>query len=449
MMCLGRIRLFAGWLLLGSIPGIQAGTVLGADRAPNIVLIVADDLGWGDVGFNGRTEWTTPHLDRLAADGVVLRHCYSAAPICGPSRGAFLTGKYTIHTGVRRNDQDLPLEEVTIAEALKHRGYRSGLFGKWQHGKPRSGRDHYVHPMDQGFDDFFGFTDSYDALEKFPTQLWRGRQRVQVSGYVDDLITDRAIDFLERQKDAPFFLDVSYLAPHFSIAAPAEEIERLKGKVPEADPSHPQNATYAAMITRMDWNIGRLLDTLERLHLIEDTLLVFTSDNGATFEFGNQGTSAALDSNRPLRGHKRTLWEGGIRVPGLAYWPGKIRAGTVCQENVHLADLLPTLVAAAGGTLDAAWHIDGVNLLPLWTGQGHAPERTLFWEWQSEGADQLAALRGDFKLVIERGGKPELYDLSVDPAERRDLSATHPQRVQQLQSELGAWIATEDPRGKE
>jgi len=342
------MRLFAGWLLLGSILGIQAGTVLGADRAPNIVLIVADDLGWGDVGFNGRTEWTTPHLDRLAADGVVLRHCYSAAPICGPSRGALLTGKYTIHTGVRRNDQDLPLEEVTIAEALKHRGYRSGLFGKWQHGKPRSGRDHYVHPMDQGFDDFFGFTDSYDALEKFPTQLWRGRQRVQVSGYVDDLITDRAIEFLERQKEAPLFLDVSYLAPHFSIAAPAEEIERLKGKVPEADPSHPQNATYAAMITRMDWNIGRLLDTLERLHLIEDTLLVFTSDNGATFEFGNQGASAALDSNRPLRGHKRTLWEGGIRVPGLAYWPGKIRAGTVCQENVHLADLLPTLVAAAG-----------------------------------------------------------------------------------------------------
>ncbi len=203
------------------------------------------------------------------------------------------------------------------------------------------------------------------------------------------------------------------------------------------------------MITRMDWNIGRLLDTLERLHLVGNTLLIFTSDNGATFEFGNQGTSAALDSNRPLRGHKRTLWEGGIRVPGLAYWPGKIRAGTVCQENVHLADLLPTLVAAAGGTPDPAWHIDGVSLLPLWTGLAHAPERTLFWEWQSEGADQLAALRGDFKLVIARGGKPELYDLSLDPAERRDLSATHPQQVQQLRSELAAWIATEDPRGKE
>jgi arylsulfatase A len=448
-MCLGRIRLFLGWLLLGSILGIPAGTVLAADRAPNIILIVADDLGWGDVGFNGRAEWKTPHVDRLAADGVVLKRCYSAAPICGPSRGALLTGKYTIHTGVRRNDQDLPLEEVTIAEALKHRGYKSGLFGKWQHGKPRSGRDHYVHPMDQGFDDFFGFTDSYEALEKFPTQLWRGRERVPVSGYVDDLITDHAIEFLSHHNDTPFFLDVSYLAPHFSIAAPTEEIERLKGRVSEVDPLHPLNTTYAAMITRMDRNIGRLLAALERLHLIEDTLLVFTSDNGATFEFGNQGTSAALDSNRPLRGQKRTLWEGGIRVPGLVYWPAKIHAGGVCQENVHLTDLFPTLVAAAGGTLDAAWHIDGVNLLPFWTGRGHAPERTLFWEWQSEGADQLAALRGDFKLVITRGGKPELYDVSGDPSERRDLSATHPLQIYQLQSELDAWIATEDLRGRE
>ncbi len=182
---------------------------------------------------------------------------------------------------------------------------------------------------------------------------------------------------------------------------------------------------------------------------MEDTLLIFTSDNGATFEFGNQGTSAALDSNRPLRGQKRTLWEGGIRVPGLAYWPGKIRAGQICQENVHHTDLLPTLVAAAGGTVEAAWRVDGVNVLPLWTGRGHIPQRTLFWEWQSEGADQLAALRGDFKMVIMRGGKPELYDISSDPAERRDLSATHPQTVQQLRSGIDAWMATEDSRGKE
>ncbi len=252
-----RVGQFAEWLLLGLLLTIPANRLLGGTRPPNIVLILADDLGWGDVGFNGRVEWKTPCLDRLAADGVILNRCYVAAPICGPSRSSLMTGKYTIHTGVRRNDQDLPDEEVTIAEALKQRGYTSGLFGKWQHGKPRSGHEHYVHPMDQGFDVFFGFTDPYDALEKFPTQLWRGRERVQVSGYVDDVITDHAINFLEQQtKEAPFFLDVSYLAPHFSIAAPAEEVERIKGKVPEIDPLRPQNATYAAMITRMDSNVG-------------------------------------------------------------------------------------------------------------------------------------------------------------------------------------------------
>ncbi len=424
--------------------------VLGANRPPNILLIVADDLGWGDVGFNGRAEWKTPQLDRLASGGVILKRCYTASPVCGPSRSALLTGKYTIHTGVRRNDQDLPSEEVTIAEALKPCGYKSGLFGKWQHGKPRPGHENYIHPMDQGFDAFFGFTDPYEALEKFPTQLWRGRERVQVSGYVDDLITDHAIEFLQQQHGgSPFFLDVSFVAPHFSIAAPVEEIEGLKGKIPESNPQRPQNTAYAAMITRMDWNIGRLCDTLKRLHFSEDTLVVFTSDNGATFEFGNQGTSAALDSNRPLRGQKRTLWEGGIRVPGLVHWPGKIRAGQVCEENVHLSDLLPTLVASAGGTLNPVWHIDGVNVLPFWTGLGRVPERTLFWEWQSEGTDQLAALRGNLKIMITQGGKPELYNVSADPAERRDLSATHPQLVQQLHSEIEAWMATEDSRGKE
>ena len=167
-----------------------------AARPPNIVLIVADDLGWGDVGFNGRAEWSTPNLDRLAKQGTVFERCYTAAVVCAPSRAAFLTGKYTIHSGVTRNDDDLPTEEVTIAEALRPLGYATALFGKWHHGKPRKGSDEYVHPMDQGFDEFFGYTDAVHAWEKFPTTLWNGRQRVPVSGYIDDLITDRAIDFV-------------------------------------------------------------------------------------------------------------------------------------------------------------------------------------------------------------------------------------------------------------
>ena len=442
-------RLLTFWMLIGAVLEMTGGVVIAADRVPNILLIVADDLGWGDVGFNGRTEWKTPNLDRLASSGIVLKRCYTAAPICGPSRAALLTGKYTIHTGVIRNDQDLPAEEVTIAEALKARGYRTGMFGKWLYGKPRSGRNDPVHPLDQGFDEFFGFTDSYDALDKFPVKLWLRRDRVEVSGYSDDLITDHALEFLNRPASSPFFLYVGYLAPHFTVAAPPDEVERHKGKLVETDPARPLNATYAAMITRMDGNVGRLLKALEGRGLNRDTLIIFTSDNGATFEFGNQGTSASVDSNCPLRGQKRTLWEGGIRVPGLVSWPARIPAGQVSGGNVHLADLLPTLVAAAGGSIDPSCHVDGVNQLPAWTGQGPSPERTLFWEWRNEGADQIAALRGDRKLIIVRGGKPELYDVSADPSERRDIAASNPQQVKQFQAELKAWIATEDPRGKE
>ncbi len=416
---------------------------LAAEPRPNIILIVADDLGWGDVGFNGRTEWSTPYLDRLARQGAVLKRCYAAATVCAPSRAAFLTGKYTIHDGVRRNDEDLPAEEVTIAEALKKQGYATGLFGKWHHGKPRGGKAHYVHPMDQGFDEFFGYTDAEKAWEKFPREAWDGRREVSVSGYFDDLVTDRALAFVNQHQAEPFFLYVAYTASHFNIAAPADEIDRHKGKVPEADPTRPLNATYAAMVTRLDRDIGRLVEMLDRLGLSRNSLIVFTSDQGATFERGNQGTSVALDSNRPLRGQKRTLWEGGIRVPGLVSWPGRIPAGSVCLEPVHLIDLLPTMVAAAGGAIDPAWHVDGINVLPILTGQGRGTERTIFWEWQVNGYDQLAAMRGSDKLVVTRGGKPELYDVVADPAERRDLSAIRPELTRRLHQELKAWLRTE------
>ena len=236
---------------------------LGNEQPPNIVLIVADDLGWGDVGFNGRTEWSTPNLDRLAGQGVVLKRCYSAATVCAPSRAAFLTGKYTIHSGVRRNDEDLPAEEVTIAETLRSHGYATALFGKWHHGKPRGGRALAVHPMDQGFEEFFGYTDAVKAWEKFPKTLWDGRQEVAVSGYVDDLFTDRALAFVGSRQEKPFFLEIAYVASHFRIAAPAEDVERYRGKFRESDPARPVQATYAAMVTRLDWNIGRLIARLE------------------------------------------------------------------------------------------------------------------------------------------------------------------------------------------
>jgi arylsulfatase A len=440
------VWLIGGLLLLRVLGYDKPARGADARRAPNIVLIVADDLGWGDVGFNGRTEWSTPNLDRLAAQGRVFQRCYTAAVVCAPSRASFLTGKYTIHSGASRNDDDLPTAEVTIAEALKPLGYTTALFGKWHHGKPPAGKDEYVHPMDQGFDEFFGYTDAVDAWEKFPTTLWSGRQRVPASGYIDDLITDRAVEFVGRLKGKPFFLYLPYVATHFGIAAPADEVSRHRGKLPETDPDLPLNATYAAMVTRLDANVGRLVETLDKLDLTRETLIVFTSDHGATFESGNRGTSAALDSNRPFRGQKRTLWEGGIRVPAFARWPGRIPAGVSTAEVMHLTDLLPTFVEAAGGKVDPAWHVDGANLVASWTGKAGAPERTLFWEWRSEGSNQVAALRGQYKLVITRGGKPELYDVVVDPGERRDISAGYPEMTRRLRDELKAWLETETHR---
>ncbi len=428
---------------------IAIGSIaLGNEPPHNILLILADDLGWGDVGFNGRTEWSTPHLDKLAGQGVVLKRCYSAATVCAPSRAALLTGKYTIHSGVRRNDQDLPAEEVTIAEALRSHGYATALFGKWHHGNPRGDRKDFVHPMDQGFEEFFGYTDAVKAWEKFPKTLWDGHKEVAVSGYFDDLITDRAMAFLGQRREKPFFLEIAYIASHFQIAAPAEEVAKYRGKFRESDPAHPVQANYAAMVSRLDGNIGRLVDRLDELGLAANTLIVFSSDNGATFEKGNAGASWALDSNRPFRGHKRTLWEGGIRVPGLARWPGRIPAGSVCTENTHLIDLFPTFLAAAGATVNPAWHVDGVNLLPLLERREHGPERTFFWEWQTEGYDQIAAMRGDFKLIVTRGGKPELYNVVTDPEERRDVAASHPDLARQLDEELKAWLGTEVRRAK-
>jgi arylsulfatase A-like enzyme len=354
-----------------------------------------------------------------------------------------LTGKYTIHDGVSRNNDDLLSSEVTIAEALKPRGYATGLFGKWHHGAPRTKGGSYVHPMDQGFDEFFGFTDATHAWEKYPKTLWEGRERKPSSGYADDLFADRAIDYLRRHKDGPFFLYVAFTNTHFQIEAPDDEVSKFRGTFTESEPSRPINAMYAAMATRLDRNVGRVMAAIEELGLSANTLIVFASDNGATFEADNEGACDFHDSNRPLRGQKRTLWEGGIRVPALAVWPGQIPAGAVSAEIMHMTDLFPTFLAAAGETPDPSWHVDGTNLLAVWQGKAKVPERTLCWEWRSEGGNQLAALRGDFKLVITNGGRPELFHLATDVAERRNVAAQEPELYERLQDELKAWLATE------
>ena len=197
------------------------------------------------------------------------------------------------------------------------------------------------------------------------------------------------------------------------------------------------------MISRMDKEVGRLLDKLDQLGLDKNTLVVFTSDHGATFEAGNEGAAAFHDSNFPFRGQKRTLWEGGIRVPATVRWPGKIPGGKTSGEIIHMMDVFPSFLAAAGGKLDPTWKVDGLNLLPVWMGQAKTPERTLFWEWRSEGNQQLAAMRGDLKLVSTGGNKPELFNVENDPAERRSLAAENETLTQNLEKELKDWLATE------
>jgi arylsulfatase A len=411
---------------------------------PNIVFILADDLGWGDVAFNGRKDWGTPSLDRLATQGTVFTRWYAGAVVCAPSRGCLLTGKYTIHSGVSGNSEDLPAEQVTIAEALKAQGYATALFGKWHHGQPRMKGAQWVHPMDQGFDEFFGYTDARACWEKFPKTLWEGRKEVASSGYGTTLFTDRSIDFVKRHRGGPFFLYLAYTEPHFNIAAPPEDVKQYAGKFPEQNAAKPVNATYAAMISRMDKEIGRVLAALDAEGLADNTLVVFTSDQGATFEKGNEGVSAFHDSNRPFRGQKRTLWEGGTRVPAIVRWPGKVPAAKSSEQVLHMIDLLPTFLAAAGGKPLPEWGVDGANVLPVWMGQSAAPERTLFWEWRVEGSYQLAAMRGNMKLVVPcEAGKPELFDVAIDPAERRDISALHPELARQLRKEIEGWLATE------
>ena len=435
-------------LLTLVVPGIGAPAFAAAEGAkrPNVVLLLADDLGWGDVGFNGRTEWATPNLDRLATRGTIFKRFYTAAVVCAPSRAALMTGKYTIHDGVSRNNDDLPAREVTLAEAFKTHGYATALFGKWHHGQPRDGGKTYVHPMDQGFDEFFGFTDAKHAWEKYPEELWHGRELKPVSGYSDDMFADHAIDFLKRHKEkpTPFFLYVPFINSHFNIEAPAEEVALHKGKFTEADPSKPIRATYAAMVTRLDKNVGRILTALEGLGLADETLVVFTSDHGATFESGNQGTSDFHDSNRPFRGQKRTLWEGGIRVPGIACWPGHVPAGVDLERGRPYDRPLPDppgrhrrharrrLAGRRRATSGRPGPARPSSRSGPCSGSGGV-----------EGSNQLAAMRGAMKLVITGGGRPELFDVETDPAERRNVIAEHPELARQLQNELKAWLATE------
>ncbi len=418
----------------GLVPALRGQS---SQRPPNFLLIFADDLGWGDVGFNGRVEWETPNLDRLAGEGVTFDRWYTGSPLCAPSRACMLTGKYGIHNGVRDNATDLPASEVTIAEALRPAGYTSAQIGKWHAGRFESGK--FTHPLDQGFDYTFGYLGGRDLWEHWPKRLYRGREAEPNTRYSTDFIADESIRWMEQNKNRPFFLYSAFMTPHFKIEAPKDDVSRYLGKFHEKDAARPLNATYAAMIHRMDATVGKLVGRLDELGLAENTLIVFTSDNGATFEKGNEGASVYHDSNRPFRGQKRSLEEGGIRMPAFARWKGHIPAGKRIAAPIHTTDVFPTFLGTAGRQPDSQWGIDGRNMLDVWTGKAQSPDRTLFWEFQAEGVDMYAAMRGDFKLLVI-GGQRYLYNLKDDPQERRTVAALYPEVFQRLNGELGEWL---------
>ena len=408
-------------------------------RKPNIIFILADDLGYGDLGCYGQKQILTPNLDRLAAEGVRFTQAYSGSTVCAPSRCCLMTGLNTGHACVRGNTEvqpegqmPLPPGTVTVAGALKAAGYATGLIGKWGLGGPGSTGE----PNRQGFDYAFGYLCQRMAYNYYPAYLWRNGEKVLLPNevakgvatkkvqYSHDLLAEEALAFVERNAAQPFFLYLAFTIPHANNAAGRQGME-VPSAEPYADKPWPEpQKNHAAMITRMDRDVGRLLLALERLNLDQDTLVFFASDNGPHREGG--ADPDFFDSGGPLRGVKRDLYEGGIRVPMLARWPGHIKAAAVSDHVWAFWDFLPTACQVAG--VEPPKGIDGVSVLAALLGRPQVGHEHLYWEFH-EGGFHQAVRMGDWKAVRRAGGATEVYDLGKDVGEAKNLAAARPDLV--------------------
>ena len=434
--------------LLAVLPGrLLAGE--GAGEKPNIVYVMVDDLGYGDLGCYGQRQIQTPNLDRMAAEGIRFSNHYAGSTVCAPSRCVLMTGLHTGHAYVRGNREVRPMGQwplepgtVTVARLLRESGYATGLVGKWGLGGPDSSGI----PNRQGFDYFFGYLCQRHAHNYYPEFLFRNTQRVPLEGnkvasprpdgagvavkraqYSHDLCAEEALAFVERNAEKPFFLYLALTIPHAN-----NEAGKRGMAVPSLEPyaardwPEPQKG-HAAMITRMDRDIGRLLAKLKELRLDDRTLVLFTSDNGPHREGGNQPDFN--DSNGPLRGIKRDLYEGGIRVPLVARWPGKIEPGRVTDHVSAFWDFLPTACELVGAKPPEG--IDGISYLPTLLGSDRQEEHEhLYWEFRSKQAVRM----GKWKAVWLSPSRPaELYDLESDLGEADDVADRHPDVVAQLE----------------
>lgn len=421
------------------------------DSVPNVVYILADDLGYGDLSCYGQKKFSTPNIDRLAREGMKFTQHYSGSTVCAPTRSCLMTGQHTGHTYIRGNrghkpigEEPLPAEIVTLAELLHQAGYATGAFGKWGLGYPGSEGD----PIHQGFDTFFGYNGQRQAHDFYPPLLFHDERRVELDGktYAHELIVRQALKFIREHRDRPFFCYLPVTIPHAAMQVPAEYHDPWRKRLPQFEDrigrySHDTRvknpvAAFAGMMTKLDEDVGRVLALIDELGLDRQTIVMFTSDNGPHHEGGHD--PGYWDSNGPLTGHKRDLTEGGIRVPMLARWPGRIAPGTVADHISAHWDVLPTCCELAGVS-PCKQDIDGLSFLPTLLGQ---PEKQrehdyLYWEFTEQGGKR-AARAGRWKaiqldLLKQPPGKIQLYDLENDLAEQNDIAADHPEVVARME----------------
>lgn len=410
-----------------------ANSLWGAEK-PNLVIFYADDLGWGELGCQGNAEIPTPHIDSLAKQGVRFTQGYVAATYCSPSRAGLMTGRYPTRFGHEFNSvanvTGLHLQERTIADRLQSLGYATACVGKWHLG---SGADY--RPTKRGFGEFYGTLLNTPFFH--PTNFVDSRISNEVRGvpeedfYTTDAYAERSVDWLQKNHDRPWFLYLPFNAQHAPLQAPKKYLDRFPQIQDE------KRRTFAAMLSAMDDAVGRVLAKIRELGQEENTLIFFIADNGGP-------TASTTSGNGPLRGFKMTTYEGGPRVPFLLQWKGRLAGGKTYDQPVLNLDVLPTIVAAAGGTVDPAWKLDGVDLLPFLDGkQAARPHETLYWRF----GRQWAIRRGDWKLVQSNGGSgvPELYDLATDLGESRDLASSQPDKVKELRAAWEAWSAEQAP----
>jgi arylsulfatase A-like enzyme len=413
--------------------------------SPNIIIILTDDLGYADVGFNGCPDIPTPNIDRIAEQGVVFTSGYVSYCVCGPSRAGLITGRYQDRFGFSRNplfapndpEMGLPLSEETLADALKKANYKSVAIGKWHLGAHES-----LHPLNRGFDDFFGFlsgghqyfpelwvlNDPFEAktqYDGYKTKLLRNFKRVDETEYLTDALSREAVSYIEKYKNEPFFIYLAYNAPHTPLQATEKYLSRF-GHI-----KNDKRKTYAAMVSAVDDGVGIVLSKLQELNLNENTIVVFLSDNG-----GPENTNGS--DNGALRGQKGDLFEGGIRVPFAMSWPAKIPAGTVYHHPVISLDIFATVIEQAQNPVKTKNPLDGVNLVPFLSGEKTgSPHDVLFW--RKFDAQDYAVRKGNEKLVIRKNSEKMLFSLEQDIPEQNNLISAQEHQFNQLSEDLKKW----------